>query len=438
MPAAPRTPAPRAWIGAVAAMFACGWGGNQFTPLLLMYRQQAGYSAVTVDAFLAAYVLGLVPGLLLGGPLSDRLGRKPLMLAGSAASLVASGVLAAGVFGQVPIYAGRMLTGIALGIAMAVGTSWVKELSQAPYDPSAEPGTGARRASLGLTLGLGLGAGVAGALAQWGPWPMVLPYGVHMLVALAGLVALAKVPETRARPAAPNGFLADLKVPSAGHRRFLRVVLPMAPWVFGSTGIAYAVMPQIVEKQVGDWGLAYATLLTVLTLGTGALIQPFAKRLGARSTARAIVLAMLLMALGMAVCAVDAVLLSPWLALAAAVLLGAAYGIALVSGLLEIQRIAGPDDLAGLTGVYYALTYTGFMAPPVLAALSAVVPYVAMFAFLTLLALGCLAVIAGSTRVPAAPAGTPAPPVAEGGPRHGAEESTGEAAEEHSEQGAVR
>ena len=67
-----------AWKLAVPAMFCCGWGGNQFTPLLLLYRRDGGYSAVTVDLFLGAYVIGLVPGLLLAGALSDRHGRKPI------------------------------------------------------------------------------------------------------------------------------------------------------------------------------------------------------------------------------------------------------------------------------------------------------------------------------------------------------------------------
>ena len=53
----------------------------------------------------------------------------------------------------------------------------------------------------------------------------------------------------------------------------------------------------------------------------------------------------------------------------AAVLLGGGYGICLVSGLLEIQRIAHRDDLASLTAVFYALTYIGFAAPIVLAKL---------------------------------------------------------------------
>ncbi|MFF4772664.1 MFS transporter [Microtetraspora fusca] len=391
------------WWLAAAAMFGCGWGGNQFTPLLLMYRQAGGYSEVTVDAFLAAYVLGLVPGLLVGGPLSDRHGRKPLMLIGTALSALASAVLAAGVAGEAFIYAGRLLTGVGVGIAMAVGTSWVKELSEGRHDPAADAGAGARRASLALTAGFGLGAGVAGVLAQWGPWPMVTPYAVHVAVVLPALAGLLRVPETRPGTGRAErrrrSLRSDLRVPSAGHRRFLWVVVPTAPWVFGAAGIAYAVTPQLVAERVGRWGLAYATLLTVLTLGAGVLVQPLARRLCGRSTARPLLTAMALMTAGMAVSASTAAVRSPWLGSAGAPLLGAAYGIAVVSGLLEVQRIATPEDLAGLTGVYYALTYTGFLTPAVLAALSAVTSYTAMLAAVTLLASGCLALIAVALRV---------------------------------------
>jgi hypothetical protein len=386
-----------------AAVFCCGWGGNHFTPLLLMYRELDGYSDVTVDAFLATYVLGLVPGLLIAGSASDRFGRKPLMVGGTALSAVASVVLAGGSAGVVPIYAGRFLAGIAVGIAMAVGTSWVKELSQAPFDMRADPGAGARRASLSVTAGFGLGAGVAGVLAQWGPWPTVSPYLVHVLVTVPPLLGLARVPETRSGVRPAGGFWADLKVPAAGHRRFVRVVLPMAPWIFAGPGVAYATMPQLVADRVGPWGLAYATLLTVVTLAVGVLVQPLAKRVGARSTGRAILIAMGLMALGMGVGALNAAERSPWLGLTAAVPLGAAYGIAMVSGLVEIQRIATAEDLAGLTGVYYALAYTGFLLPTVLAALSSVASYTEGLTAVAFLALVCLLVIRVAGRATAAP-----------------------------------
>ena len=50
-------------------------------------------------------------------------------------------------------------------------------------------------------------------------------------------------------------------------------------------------------------------------------------------------------------------------------LLGCGYGLCLVSGLLELQRLASREDLASLTAVFYALTYIGFAAPIVLAEL---------------------------------------------------------------------
>lgn len=60
------------WLPVGLALFAVAWGGNQFTPLLVMYRETGGFSLATVDVLLGAYVLGIVPGMLVGGPLSDR------------------------------------------------------------------------------------------------------------------------------------------------------------------------------------------------------------------------------------------------------------------------------------------------------------------------------------------------------------------------------
>ena len=165
-------------------MLVCGWGGNQFTPLLVMYRD-AGYSTAGVDALLGAYVIGLVPGLLTAGRLSDRFGRRPVMIAGTVLSLLASVLLALGERGAGWIAAGRFVTGRAVAVAMAVGSTWSKELADA--DPASAAGAGAKRAALWLTLGFGLGAGVAGALAEWGPWPMALPYLVHAALAAAVL-----------------------------------------------------------------------------------------------------------------------------------------------------------------------------------------------------------------------------------------------------------
>jgi MFS family permease len=381
------TQARRTWLPVAAAMFCCGWGGNQFSPLLTMYRE-AGYSAFTVDALLGAYVLGLIPGLLMSGGLSNRYGRKPVMLAGTVLSLVASVMLALGELGVAWLAAGRFVTGIGVAVAMAVGSTWVKELADA--DPRSAPDLGTRRAALWLTLGLGLGPGAAGALAQWGPWPMVLPYLVHIGLILAALPFLPRSPETRG--SAPRNQRTGIT--ATRHPRFRRVILPMAPWIFGSLGVAYAIMPQIVGDKLGSWSLAYSTLLTVCAIGAGVGIQPIAKRVDRTTSARAVVVAMTMMCAGLAFSAVAAALRSPWLALGTALVLGTGYGIAVVSGLLELQRLARPSELAELTGVYYALAYVGFLLPSLLAALSGVASYPMLLSCLAALALiGTLVIV---------------------------------------------
>ncbi len=62
-------------------------------------------------------------------------------------------------------------------------------------------------------------------------------------------------------------------------------------------------------------------------------------------------------------------------AVIAALVLGMGYGLAMFTGLNEVQRIAGPRDLAGLTGVFYCLTYIGFAFPAILTELSGAIEW---------------------------------------------------------------
>lgn len=395
-PRTPRVIPP--WQLAAPALFVMAWGGNHFTPLLHMYETLGHYSTVTADLFLGLYVVGLVPGLLLAGALSDRYGRKPLVIAGVVAGITASVLLGLGFSSEVIICLGRFLAGLSVGVAMSVGTAWLKELSSAPFDLVARPTAGARRPALTLTIGFGLGAGVSGVLAQWGPLPTLLPYAVHILLSLAILPALLRAPESVPRSRVHGSLWLDLQVPLAGHRRFLRVVLPTAPWVFGAAGIAYAMMPKLVEAQLGELNLAFATLLTVVTLGTGALVQPQVSRLNSITHGRALLVGMGLMVVGVLSAVATSLTLSPALALGTGILLGAAYGITVVAGLVEIQRISTPTDLAGITGVYYSLTYVGFLLPVAFASLSGFVGYPLMLSLLAVACAGCLALTAVGLR----------------------------------------
>ncbi|WFN92499.1 MFS transporter [Gordonia sp. LUNF6] len=351
------------WPAVSLAVFTAAWGGNEFTPLLVMYRTASQMSAVVVDALLFLYVLGIVPALLVGGPLSDRLGRRALMLPSPVIAAAGSVLLALGEHSVPLLAAGRVLSGVALGLAMAVGGTWIKELSDRAGDP---PSAGARRAALSLTAGFGIGAGLAAVLAQWAPLPGQLSYLVNVALAVASLGLILRTPETR--PRASDGRLRDaMRIPSAMKPRFWLLVAPVAPWVFGACAMAYAVIPAMMAEHTPGTAIAFAGLCCVAGLTAGFFIQTLGKRIDRPGSVRTLLVALGLVAVGMALAIVVVLHPSIVLAVVTAIVLGCGYGMALISCLMEVQRLAGPDDLAGLTAVFYTLTYLGFASPAVMA-----------------------------------------------------------------------
>ncbi len=366
------------WRLVAPAVFVMAWGGNHFTPLLHLYEQVGHYQPWQANLLLGTYVLGLVPGLLVAAAISDRHGRRRVLLGGLVVSVVGNLVLAVSLQSFPLLCLGRALAGAGVGVAMAVGTSWIKELSSPPFDAGATPSAGARRPALTLTLGFGLGAGVTGALAQWAPMPTRLPFLLHVVLGLVALGWLMRAPETlvgSASTPAEGPWWHDLRVPAAGHRLFTSVIVPVAPWIFAAAGVAYAIVPAVEAPSLGEWSTLYATVLTVATLGAGAAVQGVVGTIERITGGRALLVGMALMTTGMVTAVIAALEANPVLGLVVAVLLGVAYGITVVAGLMVVQRIASPTELAGLTGVYYAIAYAGFLLPAVLAGLLPVAGY---------------------------------------------------------------
>jgi MFS family permease len=357
------------WLRVAGVMFGVGWGANQFSALLLAYRLHAGLSQSTADALFGVYALGLIPALLVLGPISDARGRRTIVAAAGLLSALASVVLIVGDHTVALLYVGRFLAGVCSGAAFAAGTAQIKELSTAPYDPGAGEQDGARRAAIALSGGFGLGALVAGLVAQWAPDPLVVAYLPHLIVMAVAMPLLIATPETIVHRQPVPALRTVLQVPSAGHVRFRRIVAPAAPWVFAAPAISFAVLPGLVSHQTGSFEVGFAALIAGLTLAFGVAIQPLARRLDAVGDVRGTLVGLVAVAAGTLLGALAGADHSWPLVVPGAILLGCGYGLCLVSGLLEVQRLAPHEDLASLTAVFYALTYVGFAAPIVLAKL---------------------------------------------------------------------
>ncbi|WP_042693107.1 MFS transporter [Azospirillum sp. B506] len=148
---------------------------------------------------LSAALFGLVMGSLTAGPLSDRIGRRPVLIV--AVLIMGAACLASAFAGDLAtLIAWRFVTGIALGAAMPTALTLVSE-----YSPSR-----CRALTTNLVFcGFPLGAALGGVLAAWiipaFGWRTVLLAGgaAPLLLALVLLLRLPESPRfavTRAKP----------------------------------------------------------------------------------------------------------------------------------------------------------------------------------------------------------------------------------------------
>ncbi|MFJ9844978.1 MFS transporter [Kitasatospora sp. NPDC101155] len=387
-------PAPhptRHWLPAAAAVAVAAWGANQFTALATVYRARTDWSALSLAAMFSVYLLGLLPGLLLGGPAADRYGRRRTVRGALGLSAAASVLLALG--DEPSVYAARLGTGFAAGLVFLAGTTWLRELS----GPEVPPEDGARRAMYATGTGFAAGALVSGVIAEWLPGPMALPGLAHALGCLLVLRATRRLPETAPGCCAPRHHTAAVR-----HPRFRYVVLPASPAVLGAATVAYVVLPPLVADRVPGYAPLFSGLVAALTLTAGVVAQPFAARLDDADSARATLTAMATVIAGLLLGSLAAAHDSVGLVVAAAVVLGTGYGLTLGAGLHEVERLSpgrtarpgGPTSAS----LYQSTTSSGFLTPLLLAGTAGHASYPALLAGMAAVGLLCLAVTAAHSR----------------------------------------
>ncbi|WP_020660874.1 MFS transporter [Amycolatopsis benzoatilytica] len=376
--AAVRTSSSSLWLAAVALLFAAAFGANISTPLLLIYRVRLGIPPSGLTAIFGVYALGLAPSLLFGGPASDRYGRLRVLLPAVALAAVASLIFLPGANSVPMLFAARFVQGLASGAAFSVGSAWLQDLVPSTW--------AARRASLALNLGFCAGPLVSGLLAEAAAGPLLVPYLVHVVLVVAVLVLAAlsvRAAAWRDRPSPARGLFPRTGLAAPARRVFRRALLPTAVCVYAFPSVAVTVLPLELPRETHLVG--FTGVLAAATLGTGALVQLFARLLGEWCGATGAALG----ALGYGAAAAAAAPQSTAVVLAGGVLLGAGGGLCLYAGLRLIGELARPDTRGACTGLFYAWAYTGF-AMPLLA--TSFVPVSRLLAPLSALAVAAAAV----------------------------------------------
>lgn len=182
----------RQWWLLSLVLFAVGYSAQGVSPVMLLYTRELGLSTTMLTVFFTVYAVGLMVAFLIVGQLSDRRGRKAVVVPSIyllIVSLVA--LLGAAAWGEPMILAARFVQGLASGAVFTIGTVWLRELAGDKHAASA-----AVCASAAQALGFGVGPLVSSFMVQWLPLEHILTILVIVALLVAGLLIARRLPET--------------------------------------------------------------------------------------------------------------------------------------------------------------------------------------------------------------------------------------------------
>ncbi|MEU8952261.1 MFS transporter [Streptomyces sp. NPDC048489] len=376
--------------------------GTAPTPLWPLYEARDNFGATTVTVAYASIVVGAAAAFLGLGHLSDRLGRRRIIVPALLVGIVASVVLIA--WRDLPgLIAGRILNGVGLGLMASTATTYLHDLhheARPERTGSLLPGIVATAANLG---GLASGPLVAGAAAEWLPAPLITTQAIFTLAMAVCLALVLSTPET-----------VDLELPAAepsrfdlrpGGRRTFGAAGALGAFAFAILGLISSLGASVLHGTLHTDSHLLVGLAAFLMFGSAAVAQLV---LGRLPMSRVLTVGAVVFPVGLVLCAVALYHPALWLYLVAVSLSGAGSGLLFKGGVERAVSVAEPASRAGVLAVFFVVAYLGMGMPSVLfsIALRHFAVQTAMIGFAAVLSCGATVSVAVALRDRAPAPGT--------------------------------
>lgn len=331
-------------------------GTSLITPLIPIYKERLGFGDTVVTLFLVCYVVALVPSMLTLGQLSDRIGRKGVLIG----ALVALGI--AQVFlATEPSLAGllvaRGLQGLATGAFFGTCTAFLVDAA-----PASKRAWVSTLASISVRGGLGLGPGLGGVFAEYLPSPLRTPFLVHLVAIGVAIAIIAALPET-VTDRTHRPLTLKLGVPAEDRAVFWRVLVPSGMLFSLFDGVCLSLIPVFEVRELGVTNYVLIGASGFLVLVSGAVSQIVFRTL---APTPAIVWGLAISSCAFIGVVIGAPLRSPALVLSSVAITGAACGLVFKGGVDLCTRIAPQADRGKLISSYYVACYLGGFSVPLL------------------------------------------------------------------------
>lgn len=344
-----------------AIVFVDVLGFGLILPLLPYYATRFGASALTIGLLTASYPAAQIIGGPVLGRLSDRFGRRPILMASIAGTAVSFLILGAASTLWM-LFAGRVLDGLTGG-NFTVAQSYITDVTSAKD----------RARGLGLTgaafgLGFIIGPALGGLLSQWS---YSLPAYIAAAVATINVVLVAvllpeslteeRKAELAARPR--GGFTTErlitaLRRPLFGDALELRLFFGVAFATFQTMFSLWGLRHLGLDPQANGLLLAYVGVLSVVV--QLALIGPLTRRFS-----EGLLLVVTLVVAGVFFAAWG---VSPSVPTLVLVLTPLVFAVAIQNTISQsvLSKTVGPAEIGGAFGLSAAVQNVGSIAAPII------------------------------------------------------------------------
>ena len=235
-----------------------------------LYAQQEGLSPLTITIVYAVYATGVVVSLVLAGHVSDWYGRRAVLIPGLVLGAVAA-LLFIVWHSLAGLLVARVLTGVALGASVATATAYIADLDAGP------DGTPSRRSGIVATIanigGLAVGPLMAGALAQYAPHGLTLPYMLLLAALVVGAATVVVSPEGR-QPVHPRPRYRPQRLRAPAHARGQFLAATTAAFlVFAVGGLFAGLAGTFLAGPLHHPSAVLTGFAIFLNFGAGVLVQ---------------------------------------------------------------------------------------------------------------------------------------------------------------------
>ena len=332
------------------------FGAGIPTPVYALYESAFHISSGTIAAIFAAYTVGVLATMLLVAPLSDLVGRKPVLYLGMAL-VGASAILFLFANGVALLAIARVVSGLAVGATTSTATATMTSL-----EPRRDPHHVARVSVAANFGGVASGILLSGILVAYAPAPRELIYVVLIAASVVGGLAIRATPETVVRgPAAPPVRVQRLSVPPSIRRSFWVAAGALAA-CYSIYGYFAAIGPSFLRVSLSITNAAVSSAVIASMFGFAALVQTV---LGQVRDRRALLVGLPIILGATFLVTLALPLTSLALFGVGAAILGIGVGYAYMGSVTLVDRVSWPEQRGEILSAFFVVGYLALAVPTI-------------------------------------------------------------------------